>query len=217
MGTTSRTLGRKSSRVWLPLRGALLDHPHLWSVVLLGAVVGHCCLARRYPKIDILRGLAGGEATEMSQVSDLYISVTGVSALAAGFAGVVIVFGLQSASPRFRRFRWAGGRSLASNWMAVIATPVASSLLSLGATLGLNVDQAEASRWLFEASIVLLLHTSLRVLWLLRALANVVAADDDMDERASNRLSTKVFFGQRPTAGAPEVTAPADPSAPADR
>jgi hypothetical protein len=109
------------------------------------------------------------------------------------------VFGLQSESSRFRRFRWAGGGRLIGNWMAVIGTPIVASFLSLAATVGVDVNYPTLARWLFEASIALLLHTSLRVLWLLRALANVVAADDDQEERNSKRVSTDVFFGQPST------------------
>lgn len=201
MGTTSRITAPRRGRGRTWARGLLLDHPHLCNAVLLVGVTAHWLLATQEPCVDVLSDLKDSKVT--GQVSDLCLSVTSVSAVAAGFAGVVIVFGLQNGSVRFRRFRWAGGRRLIGNWMAVIGTPIAASFLSLAAALELNLGKAAVARWLFEASVCLLLHTSVRMLWLLHALAKVVAADDDTEEKASRRVDPDVFFGNVPAAGTP--------------
>jgi hypothetical protein len=120
MGTPNRMSARATGPARLLLRGLMLDHPHWCSLLLILVVAMHWLLASRHPNTDLLRAL--DQSAIKGQVAELYISVTGVSALASGFAGVVIVFGLQSESSRFRRFRWAGGGRLIGNWMAVIGT-----------------------------------------------------------------------------------------------
>jgi hypothetical protein len=197
----SRVPGSRRRSARALVKGLVLDHPHLCNGLLLGGVITHWLIAKRCPGLDVLRGLEDSDVA--GPVSDLCISVTGVSAVAAGFAGVVIVFGLQSGSARFRRFRWAGGQRLIGNWMAVIGTPIAASFFSLAAALELDLGHSAVARWLFEASVTLLLHASLRMLWLLSALARIVAADDDTEEKTSKRVSTDVFFGAASTRGAP--------------
>jgi hypothetical protein len=108
----------------------------------------------------------------------IYLGMLGPAAIVAGFAGVVVVFGLTATSDRFRTFRANAGNSLRRTWVSsslsgfeAVALSVAAALLSVA---GLPLLAA----YVFEASLLLLLHGSLRLVWILAQMIGVVRADD---------------------------------------
>jgi hypothetical protein len=172
-----------------------LNRPGLCNAVLGIIVICHAVLSDHWRKdLDIFRGLVDFDPSASGQIAELYIAVTSVAGIAAGLAGVVIVFALQGDSPRFRRFRWAGGDSLRANWSALVVTPTLACLASIVATIGHDLGQYGYPRWWLEAALLLLGHSFLRMIWWLAWLARVVAADDDQQEKEARRVSSANLF-----------------------
>jgi len=108
----------------------------------------------------------------------IYLGMLGPAAIVAGFAGVVVVFGLTAGSERFRMFRANAGDSLRRTWVSsslsgfeAVGLSVAAALLSVS---GLPLLAA----YVFEASLLILLHGSLRLVWILAQMIGIVRADD---------------------------------------
>lgn len=136
---------------------------------------------------------------DQSLMQAVYLGMLGPAAIVAGFAGVVVVFGITASSERFKQFRAQAGRSLRRTWVAstlsgfeAVALAIAAALLSIsGWTL--------AAAFSFEASLLLLLHGALRLVWILSQMIGIVRADDiiDADKTSSFKLSSL------PSAGTP--------------
>ncbi|MBI4941413.1 hypothetical protein [Kineosporia sp. R_H_3] len=174
------------------LRGVVRDHPWWCNALLLVATGIHGAASIKWPSANVLAPLARSDYA--ASANELLLGVAGLAGLASGFAGVVIVFGLQSPSHRFRRFRWAGGRSLRANWGSVMITPIIAGFSAVVGAILLGLNHMSSATWLLEATLVLLAHSCARLAWLLGALAGLVAADDDHDERESRRVSTSSLF-----------------------
>ena len=98
-------------RVFSPLVGWIIDHPGQTNKgLLLAAVVAHLGAIMFWPEANPWAYLFP-EGSEPVTVS---LAIVGTGALLAGFAGVVVVFGLQSNSARFRKLRRDGGTELQS-------------------------------------------------------------------------------------------------------
>jgi hypothetical protein len=119
----------------------------------------------------------------------VYVGFLGATAVVSGFAGVVVVFGLSGTSEKFRKFRILGGKSLTRNWISTSSSALLASALALGAAIALYSGGGWLSPWLFEFGIVLIAHSSVRLLLLLRGLVGIVAADDVIKERAASKKS----------------------------
>lgn len=118
------------------------------------------------------------EPSAQSQAQAIYLGVLQPAAIVAGFAGVVVVFGLTASSDRFKRFRAQAGRSLRRTWVSsslsgfeAVALAVVAALLSVS---GLML----VAPFAFEASLLLLLHGSIRLVWILSQMIGIVRADD---------------------------------------
>lgn len=169
----------------------LRDRPWTVTLGLVAAVAGHAALSIRWPALDIWSRLI---QSEFDQVA-LYLGLAGVAAMAGGFAGVVIVFGLESQGERFLTFRTAGGRSLRSNWLSVIGSSFGSAGLAVGAALLDGLGGSSAGGWAFELSALLITHAILRMLGLLSSMMRVVAADDRKAAKQASRMSLDDLFG----------------------
>ena len=108
----------------------------------------------------------------------IYLGMLGPAAIVAGFAGVVVVFGLTATSDRFRAFRANAGDSLRRTWVSsslsgfeAVGLAVVAALLSVSALPLL-------AAYVFEASLLILLHGSLRLVWILAQMIGIVRADD---------------------------------------
>lgn len=132
------------------------------------------------------------EPTAQSAAQAIYLGMLGPAAIVAGFAGVVVVFGITASSERFRKFRAKAGKSLRRTWVSsslsgfeAVGFSVAAALLSVS---GLTLLASFA----FEASLLLLIHGTLRLIWILAQMIGIVRADDVVatDQASSFKLSS---------------------------
>lgn len=127
---------------------------------------------------------------------DVYLAAGAVAAIVAGFAGVVVTFGLTAQGSRFRILRATAGKSLGDNWTSTsISGFVAAGLGLLAAILDAG-GASHASPWLFELALLILMHGTFRIIWLLRELANITGKDDEESvERSTRTKITPDSFG----------------------
>ncbi|WP_280300844.1 hypothetical protein [Nocardia neocaledoniensis] len=121
---------------------------------------------------------ARGEKVETSVVTSVYLGVASVGAIYAGFAGVIIVFGLTPSSNLFRTFRIQAGDRMVSNWISIVSSAFVAAGTSLAAAFLEANGQRFLASFLFELGVLLLLHSSLRSIWVMRILLILVRADD---------------------------------------
>ncbi|WP_087483569.1 hypothetical protein [Brachybacterium massiliense] len=109
---------------------------------------------------------------------ELALGVLALASILAGFAGVVVVFALQSGSALFVSFRAEGGAVLRRAWLFLVRVSflaAAASLLSAGA---FALDLPLGARTLLFASVALSIQSALTMLWLLRLLVDAVGVED---------------------------------------
>lgn len=165
------------------MRKALHDHPFridglLFVLVLLHwslTIPGLLSLARLSELPNVWTPLA---TAEQGTVRDLYVAMLGPSAIVAGFAGVVVVFGLTTDSLRFRKFRADAGDSLKRTWVASSLSGFVAGLAFVAACI-LSIAGAQVTApFAFELGLLLLVHGGWRLLWILHALIGIKATDD---------------------------------------
>lgn len=115
---------------------------------------------------------------------DIYIAVTAAGAMMAGFAGVVVIFGLTSGSERFRRFRHRASGSLQRTWSTVSSAGFWSMGLGFSCLLLSAGNLDRTATWLLEVALLLLAHSSVRLIWILNVLVGIVAVDDEVADKA---------------------------------
>lgn len=115
---------------------------------------------------------------EIAEALTLYIGVAGAASLVAGFAGVVVVFGLSGAGHSQRVFRASAGASLRANWLSVIGAGFGSAALGFVSALLAVVQLRELAPWAMQMSLMLLAHASIRMVWLMKLLIDNVKTDD---------------------------------------
>lgn len=118
----------------------------------------------------------------------IYLGAASSAAIVAGFAGVVVVFGLTASGEKFRYLRLEAGKSLGSNWTSSSVSGFSAAGISLAAALSTATGLFFWSPWLLEWSLLLLLHGTVRIIWLLRVLMRIVAAQDAADIRDANTV-----------------------------
>ncbi|MGH4013630.1 MAG: hypothetical protein ACRDSL_06785 [Pseudonocardiaceae bacterium] len=158
------------------------------------AVVAHKLLTRPYPWLNPFKGLHADDVDTTSVAVTLYLGTAGAAAIVAGLAGVILVFVIGSPSPRLRQFRDAAGEPLRKTWTTVVAEPFAATFLGILAAITQTTSGRTAAPWLFELAIVLLVHGTLRLLWLLREMVAIVRADDHEATRDDNRIPLNELF-----------------------
>ncbi|MFD2341398.1 hypothetical protein FGG90_07335 [Clavibacter tessellarius] len=165
-------------------RPNVADHP--WLVNALGLTVvalhGLATLATWVPNVwgDFL-------AADPSDQAGVYLGFLGTAAIVSGLAGVVVIFGLTATGDKFRRFRIGGGKSLARNWTSTTSSGLYAAGLSLVASIFAYTPVLYVAPWLLEAAVLLALHASVRLLWLLRAMVGIVRADDAVQLREQKK------------------------------
>lgn len=162
--------------------------------VLLGAIV----LAHRglYDAVSWFPDLPRALATDQSAAMTIYLGFAGIVAIVAGFAGVVVVFALGQDSDRFLKLRLLGGSALRANWSSPIATSFSAAFGSALCALAAVADHGFAAWWLFEFFFLLAVVAATRLVWLFRALAGLVATDDEQEANRRDRENT-VDIGSR--------------------
>lgn len=115
---------------------------------------------------------------EPGALATIYLGMGAVAAISAGFAGVIIVFGLTPTSDLFRRFRQRSGERMVSNWLSVIGSAFCAAAFSLLAAFLDTIGYRFWGGFAFELGSLLLLHSAVRSLWVLRILLDLVRAED---------------------------------------
>lgn len=167
------------------LGGLIQDHPALVSLTAFIVVAAHATLV-------VLEKLPNSwePLTKTVDVGiSIYLGAASAAAIVAGFAGVVVVFGLTATGVRFRQLRLQGAASLSRNWTSASVSGFAAAGLSLAAAVLAGVGANDWSPWLFEWSMLLLLHGTVRIIWLLRSLMDVVHTEDQAADRSANEQS----------------------------
>lgn len=156
------------------------DHPWSVNIMLVVLVALHAVpsVPGWIPNVWVTLG-----SVDAALASSVYLGFLGAASIVAGFAGVVVIFGLSGESAKFRQFRLVGGEALAQNWISTIASGFLAAGLSLVAALLAIGGVGELSPWLFELAILLLVHGTIRLVWLMKGLVGTVAADDVIKER----------------------------------
>lgn len=178
-----------SKRSKKKLGAVLRDWPGITNLAATGAVGIHALAAKYAGAPWLLKHYItedGNFALDPSPVSAVYLGLSAVAAISAGFAGVIIVFGLTSESIVFRNFRRRSGTRLSANWTSVIASAFIASALSLGAALVQLLDRPFVANVLFELGCLLLLHSAVRSVWVMRLLLQLVSVDDHNKTSAEN-------------------------------
>ncbi|GAA1404038.1 hypothetical protein [Oerskovia paurometabola] len=173
----------------------LQDRPRGVTVSLILLVAAHAVLAHFLPSLDFWDALREPSESSVQNTVTIYLSLSGASALAAGFAGVVIVFGLGSTSVKFLTFRVRAGRSLRRNWTSVIGSSFAAAGGATVAALLAVSGELWIAAWVFELGLVLVIHPVIRMVWLLWVLMGVVESDDAVVISAQNRVPLDDLFG----------------------
>lgn len=124
--------------------------------------------------------------TPVAEALTLYIGVAGAASLVAGFAGVVVVFGLSGTGSSQRVFRASAGRSLRANWLSVIGTGFGAAALAFAAALMPVLQLRDFAPWVMQMALVFLTHASVRLIWLMKLLIDNVKSDDAQTLDAGN-------------------------------
>lgn len=151
------------------------DHPvgTLWASLAL--VVAHTAISLAGWMPNIWSGLVRADYAESLA---LYLGGAAAAALIAGFVGVVVVFGLSGQGTALRVFRTRSGATLRASWMSLMGSGFAAAGLAICAGIAPVMQGAWLAPWLFEASLVLMAQTALRMLWLMSHLVTLITADD---------------------------------------
>lgn len=163
-------------KIFGPAIGWAVDKPGATNLLLLGLVTVHAVASLIWPVANIW-SLIFPEGSEPTAVS---LAVVGTGALLAGFAGVVVVFGLQGTSERFRRLRRSGGDELKENWSSMSSSGFWTMAVALASSLAFSATWNLPGGLLLELSLLVLGHGSIRLMWMLGNLVEVVSADDQL-------------------------------------
>lgn len=123
-----------------------------------------------------------------TQLSDLYIGAASVSALVAGFAGVVITFVYSASGDRFRRFRVAASPSLSANWRSVILLSFGGAAASFSAAIIDMLVRGDVAWWVFLLGAAFTCDAMLRVVRQFFVMLRLVTADDISETRRNSTL-----------------------------
>lgn len=166
--------------------GWFIDHPRGTNLVIGCLVICHFVTAWFWPSANFWTMVlpAGSDPVGIA------LALVGAGALLAGFAGVVVVFGLQNNSERFRRLRRQGGDELTQNWSSMSSSGFWTMGIAIAAALAFSAQQPFVGAVFLEAALLVLAHGSVRLIWMLRRLIEVVSADDDMADRRDRTAPT---------------------------
>lgn len=191
---SSKPLSRVTYKA-MQIKGFAQDFPLVVNTSFGFAVLAYWVATWKWHHVNIPWLL--DSVAEPDQVMTLHLGIAALAAMVAGFSGVVVIFGLGD-STRLRRLRQSGGRRLHANWISVVAVSFAGAFLAVGcAGLALG-GQPEPSLWIGLYALLLVGHGSVRLIWLLGALAQVTRGEDEDRTRAENTVtSTELFAAAR--------------------
>ncbi|MCW2904135.1 MAG: hypothetical protein JWO67_6400 [Streptosporangiaceae bacterium] len=158
------------------VKGLAQDRPALVNAVLGLLVFAYWLLCRSHPKQNI--ALILDKAATRGEIVTLHLGVAALAAMTAGFAGVVVVFGLTADAERFRQLRREGDHRLRATWVSVVSSSFLSAFVAVGAATAALANWVQPSVWATLVAVFLLAHAAVRLLWMLTALARVKHGDD---------------------------------------
>lgn len=164
------------------MKGLVKDRPKIVTVVLFCVVVLHIVLT--YTGV-----ISNTWETFLKNPDriDVYLAAGSVAAIVAGFAGVVVTFGLTAQGRRFQTLRVRAGKSLGDNWASTSISGFAAAGLGLLAAILDASGLQQFAPWFFELALLVLVHGTMRVIWLLRELADITGLDDQETVERSTR------------------------------
>ncbi|MFA4083037.1 hypothetical protein ONA92_15175 [Mycobacteroides salmoniphilum] len=183
IGNGARKLGKK----------VVVDYPGVITtlVVVLPPVFWY--IGRRYHwSFDWL--IVPTNDLDSGSVVEVYLGLAAVAAITAGFAGVIIVFGLTPQSDLFRRFRREAGAPMVANWVSIMSNAFLAAALSIAAAALEALSHHPVAATLFLTGCLLFTHSASRSLALLKALLILVKNDDEAQVRVG--LSDVTGSGQ---------------------
>jgi ABC-type spermidine/putrescine transport system permease subunit II len=183
---------KAAARAWGAVVEFVVDHPVRLAGVLAALVATHGLLTWPWPSLNLYKAFAAD--SNLGTVVTTYLATAAAAALVASFAGVIIVFVISAQTPQVKQFRMQAGLPLQRTWVVVVGEPFFAAFLGVVATVAQFTVGRIVAPWLFELGVVLLAHTAVRLVLLLRSLVGIVAADDEKAERAKHALSVNDIF-----------------------
>lgn len=166
------------------------DHPALVSSGATVLVIGHFVVTGAGWICNIWSGLI---QVDVETAVSIYLGILGTAAIVAGFAGVVIVYGLSPDTPRFQAFRLKAGSALKRTWSSTALSGFEAALLSGVAAVVAASGAAWLAPWFFELAVLLLAHGAMRLVWIMRGLIDTTQADDQAAQNKANQKSIDSF------------------------
>ncbi|MGO3763515.1 hypothetical protein [Glutamicibacter arilaitensis] len=179
------SIGAVMKSAWQRLVAVVQDRPWIITLITFLLVIVHFLLVHFKIWADSWATLLASPDRGMA----IYLGAASASAIVAGFAGVVVVFGLTATGEKFRNLRLDAGQSLGSNWTSSSVSGFSAAGVALMAAIATATGQFFWAPWLLEWSLLLLLHGTIRIIWLLRILMGIVAAQDAADAKKSKTVT----------------------------
>ncbi|WP_341266924.1 hypothetical protein [Gordonia malaquae] len=123
------------------------------------------------------------------------VGIASTAAVVAGFAGVVVAYGMSSDRPVIIRFRYDVGPTLKKNWMSVIGGSFASAFGGLTGAALFAAALGAIGTWICIAASAVLLHSVGRCLFLFSLLLDVIAAGDERDRSTERTVPVDQAVG----------------------
>lgn len=158
------------------IRAVVKNYPVLITIALIILVSTHAVLTFTGTIPDTWHALLGQQTEDILAI---YLGASSAAAIVAGFAGVVVIFGLTANGERFRILRATAGDRLGDNWTSTSVSGFSAAGLCLLASVFHAAGLSIVGPWLFELGLLLLIHGTIRIIWLLRELMKVVTRDDE--------------------------------------
>jgi len=192
MPTRNRRDQGVRARVRRALVAAAVDRPAVVIAVLAGLVAAHGALTWPWPWLNPYKALL--VENNLGTAVTIYL-FTAAAALVAGLAGLIVVFVTGGQTPRLQQFRQQAGLPLRRTWTAAVAEPFVAAFLGVIASITQTTAGGIVGPWLFELGLVMLAHTAVRLVLLLRELVGIVAADDELARQDALTLRREHIFG----------------------
>lgn len=132
---------------------------------------------------------------EPGRVEALYLGGMGTAAIVSGLSGVVVIFALTAPGRRFTSLRAQAGKELRATWLSTTASGFFSVLAFTTSVILSLMNAPFLAPYFFQAGVVILIHSSIRLLWLLGELSDVVVATDktDLDKEKQVESASELF------------------------
>lgn len=172
------------------------DHPAVVSAAAAVLVVVHSVATSVGWVGNLWSGL---EKVDVATSVAIYLGILGTAAIVAGFAGVVIVFGLSPDTPRFQAFRLKAGDALKRTWSSTALSGFEAALLAGTAAVVAASGAVWLAPWFFELAVLLLAHGAMRLIWIMRGLIDTTRADDQAAQNKAAQMPIESFgFKEKP-------------------